>query len=93
MASILLEAENSLPVSSLVNKQIIQSISQAFKIDGQVLMGRPTGMHGSKLETRVLFILCLKQHLNDIIRATEDSGIDVIDVIDVTLILYIHLEN
>jgi len=79
--NVLAEAENSLPPTSLMNKQIIQTIPQAFKIDGQVLMGRPSGMHGSKLEARVLFIVCLKQHLNDIIKAVEDANIDVIDVI------------
>jgi len=79
--NVLAEAENSLPLSSLINKQIIQTIPQAFKIDGQMLIGRPTGMHGSKLEAKVLFIVCLKQHLNDIIEAVEDAGIEVLDVI------------
>jgi cell division protein FtsA len=79
--NVLAEAENSLPPASLINKQIIQTIPQAFKIDGQILMGRPVGMHGSKLESRVLFIVCLKQHLNDIIKAVEDANIEVLDVI------------
>jgi cell division protein FtsA len=79
--NVLAEAENSLPPSALINKQIIQTIPQAFKIDGQMLMGRPAGMHGSKLEARVLFIVCLKQHLNDLIRAVEDADIEVLDVI------------
>ena len=79
--NVLTEAENSLPASSLMNKQIIQTIPQAFKIDGQMLIGRPVGMHGSKLEAKVLFVVCLKQHLNDIIEAVEDAGIEVLDVI------------
>ena len=78
---VLLEAENSLPASSLTNKQIIQTIPQAYKIDGQMLIGRPAGMHGSKLEAKVLFVVCLKQHLNDIIEAVEDAEIEVLDVI------------
>ena len=79
--NVLTEAESSLSASSLMNKQIIQTIPQAYKIDGQLLMGRPVGMHGSKLEARVLFIVCLKQHLNDIIQAVEDANIEVLDVI------------
>ena len=78
---VLVEAENSLPSSSLLNKQIIQTIPQAFKIDGQMLIGRPAGMHGTKLEAKVLFIVCLKQHLDDLIEAVEDAGIEVLDVI------------
>ena len=68
-------------IKTFINKQIIQTIPQAFKIDGQMLIGRPTGMHGSKLEAKVLFVVCLKQHLNDIIEAVEDAGIEVLDVI------------
>jgi cell division protein FtsA len=79
--NVLTEAENSLSANSLLNKQIIQTIPQAFKIDGQMLIGRPTGMYGSKLEARVLFIICLKQHLNDLIKAVEDAGIEVLDII------------
>lgn len=79
--NVLIEAENSIPASSLMNKQIIQTIPQAFKIDGQILMGRPAGMHGVKLETRVLFVVCLKQHLSDIVKAVEDADIEVLDVI------------
>ena len=79
--NVLTEAENSLSPSSLINKQIIQTIPQAFKIDGQTLIGRPTGMNGSKLEAKVLFVVCLKQHLNDIIRAVEEADIEVLDVI------------
>ena len=79
--NVLTEAENSLSTTSLMNKQIIQTVPQAFKIDGQMLIGRPTGMHGSKLEAKVLFVVCLKQHLNDIIKAVEDANIEVLDVI------------
>lgn len=79
--NVLAEAEASLPGSGLMNKQIIQTIPQAFKIDGQMLIGRPGGMHGSKLEAKVLFVVCLKQHLNDIIKAVEDANIEVLDVI------------
>ncbi len=75
------EAENSLLSSALLNKQVIQTIPQAFKIDGQMLMGRPVGMHGTKLEAKVLFIVCLKQHLNDLVKAVEDADIEILDII------------
>ncbi len=79
--NVLSEAENSLPDPALMNKQIIQTVPQAYKIDGQVVMGRPAGMRGSKLEAKVLFITCLKQHLNDIIQAVEDADIEILDII------------
>ncbi len=79
--NVLAEAENSLSASSLMNKQIIQTIPQAYKIDGQLLIGRPVGMRGTKLEAKVLFIVCLKQHLNDIIKAVENADIEILDII------------
>ena len=79
--NVLFEAEASLPSSAILNKQIVQVIPQAFKIDGQLLMGRPVGMKGTKLEAKVLFIVSLKQHLTDIIKAVEDAEIDIIDII------------
>lgn len=79
--NVLAEAESSIPSSALINKQVIQTIPQAFKIDGQMLIGRPTGMHGSKLEAKVLFVVCLKQHLDDTIKAVENAGIDILDII------------
>ncbi len=79
--NVLAIAESELPQNILVNKKIIYSTPIAYKIDGQLLMGRPLGMHGTKLETRVLFVVCLEQHLNDLIKAVEDADIEVIDVV------------
>ena len=37
-------------------------------------------MKGAKLEVRMLFVTCLEPHLNDLMQAIDDAGIDVIDV-------------
>lgn len=79
--NVLAIAESELPQNILVNKKIIYSTPIAYKIDGQLLMGRPLGMHGTKLEARVLFVVCLEQHLNDLIKSVEDADIEVIDVV------------
>lgn len=78
--NVLAVAEEEIPESSLMNKRIIHSIPISYKIDGQVVIGRPAGMHGSKLEVKALFVVCLDQHLNDIIKAVENADIEVIDV-------------
>lgn len=74
-------AESEIPKSALRNKKIIHTIPLSYKIDDELLMARPKGMHAGKLEVKVLFILCLEQYLNDLIKATEEAGVDVIDVI------------
>jgi cell division protein FtsA len=50
-----------------------------------MVLGRPQGMKGMKLEARTLFITCLEQHLNDLIQTFGDAGIEVEDVMAVTL--------
>lgn len=67
--------------AQLVNKQVIETIPINFKLDGKEVLGRPVGMKGTKLEVKTLFITALAQHVNDLVQATEDAGVEVEDVI------------
>ena len=73
-------AEAEINPSLLLNRKIINSIAQQYKIDGKVVVGRPVGMKGVKLEAKILFITCLARHLDDLEEVVQDAGIDVIDV-------------
>lgn len=73
--------ERTLPRAFVLNKKILHTVPITFKVDGREVLGRPHGMRGSKLEVKALFITCLEQHLNDIIEAVENAGIEVEDVI------------
>jgi cell division protein FtsA len=44
-------------------------------------MGYPVAMHGSRLETRVVFITVQEHHFNDLVTAVTDAGVDIIQVI------------
>ena len=65
----------------MANRRILHKIPIAFKIDGQKVLGRPEGLRGSKLEVKTLFVTCLNQHLKDIIKAVEDAGLIVDDIV------------
>ena len=73
-------AESEIPQASIINKKIIHSIPVSYKIDGQIIIGRPNNMRGNKLEVKALFVVCIEQHLNDLISAVEKTGIDVWDI-------------
>jgi cell division protein FtsA len=73
-------AENEIPQASIINKKIIHSIPVSYKIDGQTIMGRPNNMRGNKLEVKALFVVCIEQHLDDLIKAVEKTGVDVWDI-------------
>ncbi|MFC1802167.1 cell division protein FtsA [Patescibacteria group bacterium] len=73
--------EDSEKSISITNKKIVHTIPLESKIDGKIVQGRPVGMEGSKLEIKTLFITCLKQHLEDLIQAVEEAGVEVEDVI------------
>lgn len=73
--------EKDIPKSLIMNRKIIHSIPLQYKIDGKPILGKPQGIKGGKLEVRMLFITCLEQHLNDILEAVNDAGIEVEDII------------
>lgn len=74
-------SEAAIPPGMLLNRRIIYTIPLAYKIDGKVSLGDPDGSRGTKLEVKTLFITCLENHFNDLIRATEQAGVSVIDVV------------
>ncbi|PIR38225.1 MAG: hypothetical protein COV34_01260 [Candidatus Zambryskibacteria bacterium CG10_big_fil_rev_8_21_14_0_10_42_12] len=76
----MIEAEKAIPQSISINKKIVHSIPIGYRIDGKPTLGSPEGLKGTKLESRVLFVMCLENHLNDLIEAVEDAGILVADV-------------
>ncbi|MBX4199853.1 cell division protein FtsA [Candidatus Parcubacteria bacterium] len=74
-------AEASIPHSVSLNRRVINTIPLDYKLDGREAMGRIEGQKGSKLDVKVLFITCLEHHLEDLIRAVEEAGIEVIDIV------------
>lgn len=72
------EAEENLP--RLANKRIVYRTTLRYKLDGKETLGDPRGMIGSKLEVKILFIACLEQHLEDVVRTIEELGVEVDEV-------------
>ena len=70
-------SEQNLP--NPANKKILHTIPIEYTIDGKKVYGRPEGMRGLKLETKCLIVSCLDQHLNDMIRAVEEAGVEPVD--------------
>jgi len=62
------------------NRKVVHAIPLRYRVDGEIVLGRPHGMRGTKLEVDTLFITAFEQHLNDIIGAVERTGIYVEDV-------------
>jgi cell division protein FtsA len=79
--SALKSAEESIPPALIQNKKIIYTIPVQWRVDGRPVLGRLVNMKGVKIEVKALFIVCLEPHLNDLIEAVEEAGIDVIDVV------------
>lgn len=73
------DAEGNIP--HLTNKRIIYRTPLRYRLDNKEVLGDPIGMTGTKLDVKMLFITCLEQHLNDIIRTVEDLGVEVDEVI------------
>lgn len=63
------------------NRKIIHSFPVRFRLDNKDVLGRPRGMQGVKFEVKMLFVTSLSQHLDDLIAAVENAGVDVEDVV------------
>lgn len=75
-------SELSLPGALLLNRKVIHRIPLRWSVDGaRVLARSPIGMKGARLAVETLFITCLEQHVNDLIRAVEEAGLEVEDVV------------
>ncbi|MDO8492649.1 MAG: cell division protein FtsA [bacterium] len=73
-------ARLAVPPATIVNRKVLHPIPLGYKIDGKNVFGsNPIGMKGLKLDVRMLFITCLEQHLQDLVSAVEEAGIDVED--------------
>jgi cell division protein FtsA len=72
------ESEQSLQLS---NRQIIFSNLLSCKLDGNEVLGRPEGMKGIKLETRVLYVTALEQHIDDLEATLLEAGVEVTGII------------
>jgi cell division protein FtsA len=72
--------EQEIPLPLSLNRKIIHTVPIAYRIDGKGVLGRPQGMKGLKLETKILFISALEQHLDDLIAAVGEAGIIIEDV-------------
>lgn len=75
--NILIENEKN---PALLNKKIISSIPIEYKIDSKKVLGDPIGMKGNKLESQILYITSLEQHLHDLIQAIEEANIEIEDI-------------
>lgn len=62
------------------NRKILHAIPLYYRIDGELVLGKPLGMKGTKLEVETLFITTFEQHLNDLVTSIENTGISVEDI-------------
>ena len=74
-------AEANIPAPLAANRKVIHAVPLQYKIDNKEVLGRPLGMHGMKLESKLLFITTLEQHVSDLIEAVEQAGVEVIDAL------------
>ena len=74
-------AQSEANLTNMANNKVIHSIPLSFKVDNAIVHGRPTEMKGVKLEVETLLITCLSQHLSDLIKTIEASGLSVDDIV------------
>ncbi|KKU58970.1 MAG: Cell division protein ftsA [Parcubacteria group bacterium GW2011_GWA2_47_12] len=67
----------AIPSSVLQNKRVIYQIVLQYKIDGKMVPASPVGLKGAKLEAKTFFVLCMGQHIDNLLEAVETADIAV----------------
>ncbi len=65
----------------LTNREVLYTLPILYKIDGKEVLGRPIGMRGSKIIAQVFFVVCLAQHLSDLVDLFTERGIEIEKII------------
>lgn len=76
-----LVAQSEANLTSMTNKRVIHAIPLVFKIDNNIVQGRPEELKGTKLEVETLFVHCLSLHLADLMKTVEFAGLTIEDIV------------
>jgi cell division protein FtsA len=79
LEKVMLDSEERI-LDHIPNRRIMHSIPLRYQIDGVEVLGRPTGLKGTKFEVDSLFVTTYDQHVNDLISCVESIGVQVEDV-------------
>ncbi|MCU1386584.1 MAG: cell division protein FtsA, cell division protein FtsA [Acidobacteria bacterium] len=75
-------SEKALAPSATLNRKIIHTIPLRYTVDGVKVLGHsPVGMKGMRLTVETLLITCLERHVNDLVEAVEQAGVEVEDIV------------
>jgi len=76
-----LVAQSEANITNVSNKSIIHSVPLFFKVDNNLVNGKPTEMKGSKIEVETFFATYLNIHLTELIKTVERVGIIIEDIV------------
>jgi cell division protein FtsA len=63
------------------NKKIVHMFPVSFRLDGKDIQGRIEGLRGTKLEAKAIFITYSTTHLEDLLSAIAEVGVEATDVV------------
>jgi cell division protein FtsA len=76
----ILQKSEDLFLDKYPNKKILHLIPIKYRVDDKDVLGTPTGMYGSILELKVIFITILEHHYESFINLIEKTGIQIQDI-------------
>ncbi len=74
-------SQQEIPSSISQNRNVLHTVPISFKVDGRIVLGKPEGLKGNKLEVKTLFITCFENHINDLLETFTEAGIEVEDLV------------
>ncbi len=63
------------------NRRALHAFPHAYVLDGKEVLGNPVGMKGTELEVKTVFVSALEHHINDLLDAVDEAGIDALEIV------------
>lgn len=76
-----LEKAENLFTAKYPNKKILHVVPVKYRVDGKDVLGTPSGMYGTSLEAKVVFITVLEHHYDALVNLVEGQGLTVNEAI------------
>jgi cell division protein FtsA len=63
--------------AKLTNRIVLHTIPLEYRVDGTKVIGKPTGLQGTKLAVDTLLVTILSQHHDEVMDSVEGAGVEV----------------
>ncbi|MCF7831649.1 MAG: cell division protein FtsA [Candidatus Pacebacteria bacterium] len=63
------------------NRKVLHTVPIEYRLNQEIIHGKPIGLVGSKLEVKTLVVSILKQDVDDLLESISNADIEILDIV------------